>query len=119
MVFQLPFDSPNNTVDVANAKPYPLSLPHAVNNAHLITWTPYAKFQPVWSINEFLVGMMMSYGCGYDQTTPIDTDVINNAHLVAWKPHSIFQSGCLFDSLLISKTTSSGCGYSQTKPTCG
>ena len=36
-------------------------------------WTHKAKFQPDWSINEFLVGLMMSYGCGNDQTTPIDT----------------------------------------------
>ena len=39
---------------------------------HLVTWTSYAKFQLHWSINEFLVGMIMSYGCGSDQATPID-----------------------------------------------
>ena len=56
---------------LVNTKPHP----HAVINAHPITWSPYAKFQPDWSINEFLVGIMMSLECGNDQTTPIDTDI--------------------------------------------
>ena len=49
-------------------------LSHApvVNNTQPVTWTPYAKFQTDWSINEFLVGMTF-YGCKNDQTTPIDT----------------------------------------------
>ena len=50
--------------------------PHSVINAHPITWVPYAKFQPGWSINELLVGIMMSYGFRNDQITPNDT--INN-----------------------------------------
>ena len=69
-------------VCVANTKPHTLSHPHVVNDAYFITWTPYAKFQPDWPINEFLVGIMMSYGCGNDQTTPIDTLVINIVHPV-------------------------------------
>ena len=50
-----------------------MTKPHAVINTHPITWTPYAKFKPDWSINEVLVGIMLSYGCGNDQTIPIDT----------------------------------------------
>ena len=34
------------SVGVAINKPDPLSHLH-VNNAHLVTWKPYAKFQPV------------------------------------------------------------------------
>ena len=61
-------------VGLANTKAHPLQHPHAVINVHPITWTPYAKFQPDWSIiNEFLVVIMMFYGCGNDKTTPIDT----------------------------------------------
>ena len=58
---------------VGNIKPHSLSHPHVVNNAHPITWTPHAKFEPNWSINEFLLGIVTSYGCGNDKTTPIDT----------------------------------------------
>ena len=47
-------------VSVANTKPHTLPHPHVVNKAHPITWTPYAKFQPDWSINEFLADIMMS-----------------------------------------------------------
>ena len=61
---------------VANIKPHTLPHSHVVCNAHPVTWTPYAKFQPYKSIYEFLVGIMTSYGCGNDQTTPID-----NTHL--------------------------------------
>ena len=52
----------------------------------------------------------MSYGCGNDQTTPIDTHMISNDHPVAWKSHSKFQSGWSFDQFLIAKITSSLCG---------
>ena len=63
---------------------------------------------------------MTSYGCGNDQTTPIDNaHVICDAHSEAWKPHSKFQCGWLFDQLLIAKITSSNCGYVQTTPICG
>ena len=60
-------------VGVTNAKPYTLLCPYVVNNTHPVTWTLYAQFQPDWSINEFLTSIMMSYVCGNDQTTPIDT----------------------------------------------
>ena len=64
-------------VGVAKTKSHllPHLLPHldVVNNANPITWTPYAKFQPDWSINDFLAGKMMFNECGNDQTTPIDT----------------------------------------------
>ena len=84
--------------DVANIKSHTLPHAHVVCNAHPVTWTPYAKFQPYWSINEFLVGIMTSYGCGNDQTTPIDNAyVICNAHLVARKPNSKFQWVWSFD----------------------
>ena len=43
---------------VANKKPTHISTPTLVNNAHPITCIPYAKFQPDWSINEFLAGIM-------------------------------------------------------------
>ena len=56
-------------MDLADTKAHP----HSVINAHPITWTPYAKFQPDWSINEFLVGIMKSYGFGNDEITHIDT----------------------------------------------
>ena len=59
-------------VGLANKKPHPLLYPHAIINADPITWSPYAKFWPDWFINEFLVGIMMSYGCGNDHTTHID-----------------------------------------------
>ena len=42
-----------------------------VNNAHPHTWSIYIKFQPDWSINEYLAGIMTSYGCGNDQITLI------------------------------------------------
>ena len=58
---------------VASTKPHTLPHPRVVNNAHPITWTPYAHFQPEWSINEFLAGIMMSYVSGNDKTTSIDT----------------------------------------------
>ena len=87
------------------------------NNAHPIISTPYAKVQLYWSINEFLAGMMMSYGCGNDQTTPINNaHVISIAYPVSWKLHSKFQSILSLDLILIAKTTSSGCGYGQTTP---
>ena len=44
-----------------------------VNKAYLVTWIPYAQFHPNQSINEFLAAIMMFYGCGNDQTTPMDT----------------------------------------------
>ena len=81
---------------VANTKLHMLSHPHVVNG-HPVTRTPYAKFKTDWSINEFLAGIMMSYGCGNDQFTPIDTHMINNAHPVAWKPRSKFKSGWSLD----------------------
>ena len=34
------------------------------------------NFSLIWSINEVLVDIMMSYGSGNDQTTPIDTRLI-------------------------------------------
>ena len=60
-------------VGVVNTKLHTLPYPHVVNNAHPVTWTPYVQFQPYWSINEFLAGLMLSYRCGNDQTTPTDT----------------------------------------------
>ena len=74
-----------------------LPHPHVVNNAHPATWTPYTQFQRDRSINKFLAGIMMSYECGNQQATPIDTHVISNAHPVAWKSHSKFQSRWSFD----------------------
>ena len=31
---------------VANNRPHVLPYPHLVNNAHPVSWTSYAKFQP-------------------------------------------------------------------------
>ena len=75
LVIQLPLGNQNNfyVCGVANIKSHPMSHPYVVNNAHPVTWTPYANFHPDCSINEFLVGIMRSYGCGNNQTTPIDT----------------------------------------------
>ena len=58
---------------VANKKTIHIATTILVNNAHLVNWTPYAEFQHDWSINEFLASIMMSYRCGNDLTTPIDT----------------------------------------------
>ena len=77
-------------MSVANNKSHTLPHLHVINNAPPVSWTPNAKFQPDWSINEFLTGIM-SYGCSNDQTTPIDNAyAMSNAHPVAWKPHSKF-----------------------------
>ena len=71
-------------MDVANAEQHVLPHTHVYNNAHPVTWSPYAKFQPDWSINKCAAGIMTSYGCGNDQTIPIDTHhAINNAYLFA------------------------------------
>ena len=67
------------TINFWQPKQLPIGLadtkarPHSVINIQPVTWTPYAKFHLDWSINEFLLGIMMSYGCGDDQTTPINT----------------------------------------------
>ena len=63
-----------------------------VNNAHLATWTPNAKFQPDWSINES--GIIKSHVCvAMTKPYPLTHEhVINSAHPSAWKPNSKFQS---------------------------
>ena len=76
-------------VGVANNKPHTLPHQRAVNNSHPVT--PYAKFRPYWSINEFLAGNMMPMGDAMARPHPLThAHVISNAQPVAWKPHTKF-----------------------------
>ena len=104
-------------MDFANTKPHQLLHPHAVINAHPISWTPYAKFQPVWSMNEFLVGIMM--GVAMNRPHPLThRHVIDNAYPVAWE-HTQISVWLVVGLALIAKTTSSVCGYGQPTTICG
>ena len=69
-------------MSVANSKLHTLPHPHMVNNAHPVTWTPYAKFKPDWSINKFLAGTMTSYGMAMIGPHPLTHKTVINAHPV-------------------------------------
>ena len=65
-----------------------------VINTHPVTWSPYTKFHPDWSINKLLAGIMTSYGSGNGKSHPlIHPHVVNNAHPVTSKPCAKFQPG--------------------------